>query len=53
MYLTDLEWAGEVGKANYPIFMNRTDIEWPPGASDNQPITMEHDLYWMDALLSE
>lgn len=53
VYLIDLEWAGEVGKAKYPIFMNRTDIEWPPGASDNQPITLEHDVHWMNALLSE
>ncbi|KAK9803269.1 hypothetical protein WJX72_003662 [[Myrmecia] bisecta] len=53
VYLTDLEWAGKVGKANYPIFMNRTEIDWPPGASDNQPITLEHDVYWMHALLSE
>ena len=53
VYLTDLEWAGKVGEANYPIFMNCTDNIWSPGASDNQPITLEHDEYWMQALLSE
>ena len=53
VYLTDFEWAGKVGKATYPIFMNRDDILWPRGASDNQPITREHDVYWMNALLSQ
>ncbi|CAL8462656.1 g2189 [Coccomyxa elongata] len=41
VYATDLEWAGKVGEAKYPIFMNH-DIDWPPDAGDNKPITKEH-----------
>ena len=51
VYLIDFEWTGKVGEANYPLFMNCSDIKWPPGASDNQPITVEHDVYWMNQLL--
>ncbi|BDA51127.1 hypothetical protein COCOBI_18-0020 [Coccomyxa sp. Obi] len=52
VYLTDLEWAGKVGEAKYPFFMSH-NIAWPPGARDNWPITKEHDVYWMDHLLSK
>lgn len=51
VFLTDLEWAGKSGEAKLPIFMNHS-IEWPPGASDNQLITQEHDVHWMNELLS-
>lgn len=51
--MVDLEWAGKMGEAKYPIFMNQTNIDWPPGAGDNEPITKEHDFYWMNKMLSE
>lgn len=50
--MTDLEWAGKVGEAKYPIFMNH-DIDWPPDAGDNKPITKDRDVYWMNKLLSD
>ncbi|BDA45559.1 hypothetical protein COCOBI_07-3460 [Coccomyxa sp. Obi] len=53
VYLVDFEWAGKAGEAKYPFYMNRKDITWPPGATDNQPITKEHDVFWMEKLLSE
>ncbi len=52
VYVTDLEWAGKVGEAKYPIFMNH-DIDWPPDAGDNKPITKDRDVYWMNKLLSD
>ena len=50
--LTDFEWAGRAGTARYPYFMNRANLTWPGGASDNQLITVQHDLWWMNELLS-
>ncbi|KAK9823822.1 hypothetical protein WJX72_005747 [[Myrmecia] bisecta] len=53
VYVVDLEWAGIMGEAKYPFFMNRADIRWPDGASDNQPITKTHDNWWLHKLMSD
>ncbi|KAL0035626.1 hypothetical protein WJX79_004059 [Trebouxia sp. C0005] len=49
--LIDFEWAGIVGKATYPYFMNHVDIQWPDGASDGRLITESHDLWWLSSLI--
>ncbi|KAL3157238.1 hypothetical protein ABBQ38_001475 [Trebouxia sp. C0009 RCD-2024] len=49
--LIDFEWAGIVGKATYPYFMNHVDIQWPDGASDGRLVTESHDLWWLSKLI--
>lgn len=51
VYLIDFEWAGLVGTATYPYFMNHADIQWPDGAGDGRLITESHDLWWLSKLL--
>ena len=49
--LIDFEWAGNVGKAIYPYFMNHVDIQWPDGAGDGRLVTESHDLWWLSNLI--
>ncbi len=49
-YVVDFEWAGQLGTARYPYFMNHIDIEWPEGASDGKLINAAHDLWWLRQL---
>ena len=49
--LVDFDWAGRDGEARYPHFMNE-EVPWPEGASDGEPITPTHDLYWVQRLLT-
>lgn len=51
--IIDFEWAGVADEAVYPFFMNHTDMEWPDGARDRQPIKQEHDLWWLNLLCNE
>ncbi len=52
MCIIDFEWAGVAEQAAYPFFMNHTDVIWPDGARDGQPIKQEHDLWWLNLLQS-
>ena len=47
VYVVDFEWAGQLGTARYPYFMNHLDIQWPEGASDGKLISEAHDLWWL------
>ncbi len=51
VYLIDFEWAGLVGTATYPYFMNHADIQWPDGAGDGRLVTESHDLWWLRNLI--
>lgn len=51
VYLIDFEWAGPVGTATYPYFMNHADIQWPDGAGDGRLVTEFHDLWWLSNLI--
>ena len=51
--ILDFEWAGAAGKVAYPYFMNHTDLTWPDGATDGQPVKQEHDLWWLNSLCSQ
>ena len=51
--LIDFEWAGVANEPAYPFFVNHTDVVWPDGAIDGQPIKQEHDLCWLNLLCNE
>ena len=51
--ITDFEWAGVKEQSTYPLFMNHTDLTWPDGARDGQPIKQEHDLWWLKLLCDQ
>ena len=51
VYLIDFEWAGPVGTATYPYFMNHGEIRWPDGAGDGKLVTGSHDLWWLNNLI--
>jgi aminoglycoside phosphotransferase len=43
----DIDWAGTLGEANYPVFVNKgMDLEWPLDMEDGSPILAKHDI-WM------
>ncbi|KAG2336544.1 hypothetical protein BDR05DRAFT_1063613 [Suillus weaverae] len=42
--LLDFDWAGPIGKARYPMYVNRNDIRRPDGARDGEKIVAKHDL---------
>jgi hypothetical protein len=52
VFLVDFDWAGRSGEARYPHFMSR-DVAWPPGASDGELITFEHDVHMVNVLASQ
>lgn len=43
-------WAGVAEQAVHPFLMNHTDVKWPEGARDGQPIKQDHDMWWVDLL---
>jgi hypothetical protein len=47
-----IDWTGIEGEDKYPPFMN-PEISWPDGASTGQPLRHEHDIYWLNDLLSD
>ena len=49
----DFDWAGRVGEARYPTFMNHADVNWPAGASDGELILPEHDMQMMHMLITQ
>lgn len=42
--LIDMDWAGVVGAARYPSFLNTKTIIWPQGVGSGQLIQQAHDL---------
>ena len=50
-FFIDFEWAGGVGKATYPYFMNHVDIQWPDGDGEGRLVTESHDLWWLSNLI--
>ncbi len=47
VFFIDFDYAGEVGKAVYPYFLN-SDLAWPTGVEAGAPIMPEHDIYWLN-----
>jgi len=45
--IIDFDWAGKIGEAKYPVFLNPA-IEWPDGAIYGSLIKVVHDLEWID-----
>ena len=48
LFIIDFDWSGKIGEQWYPFFMNHEEIRWPEGAKDNELITSDHDLYWIE-----
>jgi hypothetical protein len=49
--LFDFDWAGEIGKARYPINVTRgPHLMRPDGAYDGELITAEHDIQMLDIM---
>lgn len=48
--ILDFQWAGVAEQTVYPFFMNHTDVDWPDGVRDGQPIKQDHDVWWLDLL---
>ena len=48
LFIIDFDWAGKIGEQRYPFFMNHEEIRWPEGAKDNELITPDQDLYWIE-----
>jgi hypothetical protein len=46
--VVDFDWCGVADVAQYPPFMNHTDITWPEGAEDGLVLRPAHDLYWCE-----
>lgn len=44
----DLDWSGQSGEVQYPIFLNSKEFPWPLG-----PILQKHDVAMLDAALSK
>jgi serine/threonine protein kinase len=49
--LLDFDWSGPAGVQCYPGFMNHGEIDWPAGASDGEPLQVEHDNVWLARML--
>ena len=52
LFIIDFDWARKIGEQRYPYFMNHAEIDWPKGAKDNELITPDHDLYWIEHAFS-
>jgi hypothetical protein len=42
--LVDLDWAERIGKARYPVSVNREEAYRPEGAVDDEFILADHDM---------
>ena len=49
--LIDFDWSGASGMMRYPAFMNHTQIQWAPGASDGEILLPDHDEYMIKLLI--
>ncbi|PNW88421.1 hypothetical protein CHLRE_01g028650v5 [Chlamydomonas reinhardtii] len=48
----DFEFAGAVGAARYPPFLN-TDVAWPAGVEFNAPVLQEHDTVLLSSSIEQ
>ncbi|KAG6881572.1 hypothetical protein C0992_000768 [Termitomyces sp. T32_za158] len=48
--LIDFDWAGEIGKAKYPVDVNRETVERPGGVRGGELVLVEHDLEMVEYL---
>ena len=48
--LVDFTTSGEIGKAVYPLFVNRIMVTRPEEVRDNQLVLAEHDMHMLDIL---
>lgn len=46
-YLLDFDWAGRLGVARYPFFLNR-QLEWHANVIDGGLLAPEHDTWRLD-----
>ena len=42
--LIDMDWAGIVGSAHYPVLLNTQKIVWPDGVGPGQALQQKHDI---------
>jgi hypothetical protein len=42
--LVNLDWAGRIGEARYPVNANREEVYRPEGAVDDEFILADHDM---------
>ena len=40
----DFDWSGKNQEVVYPSFVNRTEVRWPIGVDDGEPILAIHDV---------
>jgi len=45
--LIDMDWAGSVGSAHYPVLLNTKKIVWPDGVGPGQALQQKHDIELM------
>ncbi|KAG6887588.1 hypothetical protein C0992_011645 [Termitomyces sp. T32_za158] len=50
VFLIDFDWAGEIGKARYPVDVNRETVEQPGGVRRGELVLVEHDLEMVEYL---
>jgi RIO-like serine/threonine protein kinase len=44
IHIVDLDWAGQIGEARYPLGINTTTVKRPAGVRSGELITPQHDL---------
>ena len=42
--LIDMDWAGSIGSAHYPVLLNTKNIVWPDGVGPGQALQQKHDI---------
>jgi RIO-like serine/threonine protein kinase len=47
VWFVDFDFAGPIGKAVYPPFLNK-GINWADGVKAGAMITPEHDFFWLE-----
>jgi len=45
--LIDMDWAGSVGSAHYPVLLNTQKNVWPDGVGPGQALQQKHDIELM------
>jgi len=44
----DFDFAGKIGSAKYPHFLNKEDLTWPEQADAGMLIPQDYDFYWLE-----
>ena len=50
IFIIDFDWSGEASVKKYPLFMNRTDVEWHATAYDGAVLLPAHDTHCLSTL---